>query len=138
MLVVTRGGGPPLKDCMNIALWIIQLLLAIAFLASGVNKLARPRLALAAQTPYVEDFSDTQVKGIGVLEVLAAIGLVVPPLLHVATFLTPLAAVGLVLLMAGAGATHLRRREPQMVAVNGLLLILAVVVAIGRFGPYPC
>jgi uncharacterized membrane protein YphA (DoxX/SURF4 family) len=122
---------------MNIALWIIQLLLAIAFLASGVNKLARPRLALAGQTPYVEDFSDTQVKGIGVLEVLAAIGLVVPPLLHVATFLTPLAAVGLVLLMAGAAATHLRRREPQMVAVNGVLLILAVVLAIGRFGPYP-
>lgn len=46
---------------MNIALWIIQLLLAIAFLASGVNKLARPRLALAGQTPYVQDFSDAQV-----------------------------------------------------------------------------
>jgi uncharacterized membrane protein YphA (DoxX/SURF4 family) len=122
---------------MNIALWIIQVLLAITFLASGGNKLARPRLALAGQLPYVEDFSDAQVKGIGTLEVLAAIGLVVPPLVHVATFLTPLAAVGLVLLMGGAVATHLRRREPQMVWVNGLLLILAAVVAVGRFGPYP-
>lgn len=122
---------------MNIALWVIQVILAIAFLGSGVNKLARPRLALAGQTPYVEDFSDSQIKGIGALEVLAAIGLVVPPLVHFATFLTPLAAVGLILLMGGATATHVRRREPQMVAVNGVLLILAAVVAVGRFGPYP-
>lgn len=122
---------------MNIALWIIQLVLAITFLVSGVNKLARPRLALAGQTPYVEDFSDAQVKGIGVLEVMAAIGLVVPPLLHFGTSLTPLAAVGLVLLMVGATVTHLRRGEPQMVAVNGVLLILAAVVAVGRFGPFP-
>jgi len=121
---------------MNIALWIIQVLLALTFLASGGMKLARPRLALAGQMAWVQDFSDAQVKGIGALEVLAAIGLVVPPLLHIAVFLTPLAAVGLVLLMAGAAANHLRRHEPQMVAVNGVLLILAAVVAIGRFGPY--
>jgi uncharacterized membrane protein YphA (DoxX/SURF4 family) len=122
---------------MNIALWIIQVLLAVVFVASGFSKVARPRLALADRMPYVQDFSDAQIKGIGVLELLAAIGLVVPPLLHVATFLTPLAAVGLVLLMIGAAATHLRRHETQMVAVNGVLLILAAVVAIGRFGPYP-
>jgi len=64
-------------------------------------KLARPRLALAGQMAWVQDFSDPQIKGIGVLEVLAAIGLVVPPLVHIAVFLTPLAGVGLVLLMGG-------------------------------------
>lgn len=122
---------------MNIALWIIQVVLAVAFVASGLSKVARPRLALADRMPYVQDFSDAQIKGIGVLELLAAIGLIVPPLLHVATFLTPLAAVGLVLLMAGAAFTHLRRHEPQSVVVNGVLLILAAIVAIGRFGPYP-
>ena len=122
---------------MNIALWIIQVLLALTFLTTGGTKLARPRLALAGQMGWVEDFGDAQVKGIGALEVLAAIGLVVPPLVHFAVFLTPLAAVGVVLLMAGAAATHLRRREPHMVAVNGVLLILAAVVAVGRFGPYP-
>ena len=122
---------------MNIALWIIQLLLALTFLAAGGMKLARPRLALAGQMAWVQDFSDPQIKGIGVLEVLAAIGLVVPPLVHIAVFLTPLAGVGLVLLMGGAAATHLRRREPQTVAVNGILLILAAVVAVARFGPYP-
>lgn len=122
---------------MNIALWIIQVVLALTFLGSGVTKLSRPHLALVGQLPYVADFSDNQVKGIGTLEVLAATGLIVPPLLHISTFLTPLAAVGLILLMGGAIATHLRRREQQMVAVNSVLLILAAVVAIGRFGPYP-
>jgi uncharacterized membrane protein YphA (DoxX/SURF4 family) len=59
---------------MNIALWVIQLLLAVTFLASGVNKLARPRLAMVGQLPYVEDLSDAQIKGIGALELLAVIG----------------------------------------------------------------
>ena len=122
---------------MNIALWIIQILLSLTFLGSGITKLARPRLTLVGQLPYVADFSDSQVKGIGTLEVLAAIGLIVPPVLHIATFLTPLAAVGLILLMGGAIVTHVRRREPQMVVVNLVLLVLAAVVAIARFGPYP-
>jgi uncharacterized membrane protein YphA (DoxX/SURF4 family) len=122
---------------MNIALWVIQGLLAITFLASGLNKLARPRLALAGQLPYVEDFSDAQIKAIGTFEVLASVGLVVPPLVNVATLLTPLAAVGLVVLMGGAVVTHVRRNEVQLSAVNGLLLILAAVVAVGRIGPYP-
>src|SRR5258708_26189080 len=122
---------------MTITLWIVQVRLALTFLTSGSIKPARPRLALDAQMPYVQDFSDGQIKGSGALEVLAAIGLVVPPLLHIATFLTPLAAVGLILLMLGAIATHLRRREPQIGAVNGGLLILSPLVAARRLRPYP-
>ncbi len=121
---------------MNIALWVIQVLLALVFLAAGVTKLARPRLALAGQMAWVEDFTDAQVKGIGVLEVLAVFGLIVPPLLHIAVFLAPLAATGLVLLMIGAAATHLRRGEMPMAAGNLALLVLAAVVAFGRFGSY--
>lgn len=121
---------------MNTVLWIIQVLLALAFLAAGTTKLARPRLALSGQMAWVEDFDDVQVKGIGALEVLAAIGLVVPPVLHIATFLTPLAGVGVVLLMIGATFTHLRRGERQTLAINALLLVLAAIVAIARFGPY--
>lgn len=117
---------------MNIALWIIQVLLALVFLAAGVTKLTRPRLALAGQMKWVEDFDDGQVKGIGVLEVLAAVGLIVPAVVHVATFLVPLAAAGLALLMLGAAVTHARRGEVPMVAGNIVLLALAVVVAAGR------
>lgn len=121
---------------MNIALWILQVLLALTFLFAGGMKLTQSRLKLVGRMSYVEDFTDTQVKGIGALEVLAGIGLIVPAVSGIATFLTPLAALGLVALMIGAAATHLRRSEAGSVPINAVLLILAAVVAWGRFGPY--
>jgi hypothetical protein len=67
---------------------------------------------------------------------LGAIGLIVPPLVHIAPILTPLAASGLVLTMIGAIVTHARRGEFPNVAINVVLAIMATVVAWGRFGPY--
>jgi hypothetical protein len=121
---------------MNVMLSAIQIVLALVFAVAGATKLWRPRLALAGRMPWVEDMSDVQVKGIGLLEMAAAVGLVAPPLLHVATFLTPLAAVGVILLMLGAAATNLRIGERQILPVNVLLLALAAFVAVARFGPY--
>lgn len=122
---------------MNTVLWIIAGLLAAAFLASGLMKLAWPKATLAASgMGWVDDVSDTQVKGIGALEVLAAVGLILPAALDIAPVLVPLAALGLVLIMIGAAVTHGRRGEHQMIAVNAVLLALAAVVAWGRFGPY--
>ncbi len=83
-----------------------------------------------------EDFAEGPVRLIGVAEILAAVALIVPPLVGVATWLTPLAALGLVALMIGAAVTHLRRGEKQAVVVNLVILVLAAVVAWGRFGPY--
>jgi hypothetical protein len=85
---------------------------------------------------WVEDFSPGMVKVIGGLEVLAAIGLILPAALDVVPVLVPLAAVGLVALMAGAAITHARRKEFPMIAINLVLVVLAVVVVWGRFGPY--
>jgi len=121
---------------MNINLWILQFLLAAAFAITGSLKLLRPRLALAGLMPFVVDFSDRQIKGIGMLEVLAAIGLIVPPLLGIGVFLAPLAALGLVGTMIGAALTHIRREEYLQIAGNGVLLVMAAIVAWGRFGPY--
>ncbi len=121
---------------MNIALWIAQVLLALVLGMASLTKLSRPRLALAGMMRWVEDFTDLQVKGIGALEGLAVIGLIVPPLLHIGSFLTPLAAVGVILLMIGAAITHLRRGEPANAAGNMVLLLLAAFIAVGRFGPY--
>lgn len=121
---------------MNIALWIIAGLLAGAFLAGGVMKLIRAREELVASGfRAFEDFDAGTVKVIGALEVLAAVGLVLPAAIDVAPVLVPLAAVGLALLMAGATITHLRRHEGQAVVVTVALLVLAVLVAWGRFGP---
>lgn len=73
---------------------------------------------------------------IGLAEILGAIGLALPAAVHIASILVPLAAVGLALVMAGAAAVNAPRKEAPMIAVNAVLLVLAVVVAWGRFRPY--
>ena len=75
-------------------------------------------------------------KSIGVLEILTAIGLILPAALDVAPTLTAVAAVGAVLLMVGAAATHVRRREFDRLPLNVALAALAVFVAAMRFGPH--
>src|SRR5262245_22447428 len=122
---------------MDIALWIIAGVLAAGFLASGTGKLFLPKEKLAERgLEYVEDFSAGTIKAIGTLEILAAVGLILPAALDIAPILVPLAATGLVLLMVGAAITHLRRHDKaQTVVVNLVLLALAAVVAWGRFGP---
>ena len=121
---------------MNVVLWIVAGVLALAFLAAGLTKLTQPKEKLRATMAWVEDFSPGVVKGIGAVEVLAAIGLILPAALDVVPVLVPLAAVGLVVLMAGAAITHARHQESPMIAINLVLLVLAAVVVWGRFGPY--
>lgn len=82
---------------------------------------------------WVNDFPGWQIKVIGVLQVLAAIGLIVPQITGIAPVLTPLAAVGLILTMIGAMVVHLRREELNKLPVNAALLVLAAFVAYGRF-----
>ena len=121
---------------MNVIIWVLQVVLALAFLAAGLTKLTQPRQKLATTMGWVEDFSDPGVRTIGALELLGALGLLLPALTGVATVLVPVAAVGLALLMVGAAATHRRRGELPMIGINAVLLVLAVVVAWARFGPY--
>ena len=121
---------------MNVVLWVVQGLLAAMFLVAGVMKVTQPRQKLIDTMGWPADFSDNVVKGIGAVEILAAIGLILPAVTGIATWLTPLAAVGLAILMVGAAATHYRRKEPQMIFVTAGIFVLAVVVAWGRFGPY--
>lgn len=121
---------------MNIALWIIAGLLAAVFAAAGFMKLTQPKEKLATSgLAWTEDFSPGAVKAIGALEVLAAIGLILPAALDIVPVLVPLAALGLVLLMIGAIVTHVRRKEPQAIVINVVLVALAVAVVVGRFGP---
>ena len=122
---------------MNLVLWIAAALLALAFLATGLLKIVRSKEQLAAAgMGWTESFSPAVIKAIGVAEVLGAIGLILPAVLDVATFLVPVAAVGLALVMVGAATTHLRRKETPMVVLNVVLLALALFVAWGRFGAY--
>jgi uncharacterized membrane protein YphA (DoxX/SURF4 family) len=122
---------------MNLALWIIAIVLAVAFAGSGLMKLVVPKDKLVtAGQGWAQDYSQTNIRLIGLVEVLGAVGLVLPAALHVAPILVPLAAVGLALVMVGAIVVHARRKEPMNIAVNVVLIALAVFVAWGRFGPY--
>lgn len=119
---------------MSIAVWVVSGILAAAYLFSGGNKLVRKREALLSTMTYVENLSAWQVKAIGVLEVLGAIGLIVPALTGIAPILSAFAAVGLAMLQIGAFALHAKRGEAKLASlVNGLLFLGAVFVAVTRF-----
>ncbi len=122
---------------MNIVLWILQIVLALLFGMAGTMKLTQPKAKLATQMGWVEDFSQETMRTIGVLELLAALGLILPALTGILPILTPLAALGLVLIMLGAMLTHLRRKESPMIGVNVVLLLLAAVIVYGRLFAVP-
>lgn len=121
---------------MIIALWILNGLLALAFVAAGSMKLVRPRSALVAGgMAWADDFADPAVKLIGAAEVIGGLGLILPLLTGIAPLLTPIAATALAVVMAGAVAVHVRRKEsatPSLVlgalsaasAVLGFLVVL--------------
>lgn len=120
---------------MHIALWIVAGLLAAVYLGAGLTKLVQSRKKLLSNPNFgwAQDFSDPAVRGIGAVEALGALGLVLPQATGVVPVLTPLAAVGLALVQVGAMVVHLRRGETKNLPVNLVLLALAAFVAVGRF-----
>ncbi len=122
---------------MDIGLWVVQSLLAVVFLMVGMAKLTKSKEELAARMDWVEDFSLGTIKFIGGVEVLAAIGLILPGLFGIAPILVPIAASGLVVTQIGAVIVHARRSELKMIIGNVVLMALALFVAWGRFGDYP-
>ena len=111
--------------------------MALLFLLTGTMLLVTPREKLASGAAWAETFSPGLIKGVGLLEVLGAAGLVVPLATGIWPWLTPLAAVGLGLLMVGAVATHLRHREYPHALVPLAVLLLAAFVAYGRVSVVP-
>lgn len=123
---------------MNTFLWILAFALAAVFVASGAMKLLAPREQQIEKTPYAEDFPHSVIQGIGALEILGALGLVVPALTGIATVLVSLAAAGLAITMVFAALVHARRGDLFRAMLPSMLLALgSVVVAWSRFGPYP-
>ena len=122
---------------MDIGLWVVQVLLAVVFLMVGMAKLTKPKEELAERMDWVEDFSLGTIRFIGGVEVLAAIGLILPGLFGIAPILVPIAASGLVVTQIGAVIVHARRSEPKMIIGNVALIALALFVAWARFGDYP-
>ena len=118
---------------MNLTLWIFQAFLAAVFAASGLAKstMSRERLLATGQTG-IALFPMPVVRMTAVAELLAAAGLLLPWGTGIFRVLTPIAALGLCVVMIGAASSHSRLREPRNVAGNALLFGLALTVAIGR------
>ncbi|MFR9777908.1 DoxX family protein [Micromonospora sp. MS34] len=121
---------------MNIVLWALQIILALVLLGAGLTKISQPKEKLRAWMTWVDPVPPARVKALGAVEVLGALGLVLPAVTGIAPVLTPLAAVGAAIVLAGAVAVHARARETQMIVAPAVLLVAALVVAWGRFGPY--
>jgi DoxX-like protein len=118
---------------MNRALWIIQVLLAALFLFAGGMKLILPIEEMTKQIPIPGLF----LRFIAVCEVLGALGLILPWLLRIRPGLTPLAAVGLVIIMIGATVVSLEIAGTAMALFPLVVGILAAFVAYGRWLPAP-
>ena len=118
---------------MTIAVWIVSGILAALYLFAGFSKVTQSPDKLRANFPYVETVGVRQTRVIGVLEMLGAIGLIVPVLTGILPVLTPIAAIGLVLVQVGAIIVHARRNEAaKSLPMNLGLLLAAAFVAVGR------
>ena len=114
---------------MKVAYWIIAGLLALFFLYAGGKKVAQSQDQLRPMMGWVDQIPMPMVRAIGVLEILGAIGLILPPLTGIAVGLALAAAVGFVLLQIGATALHLSRGEAKLIGLNlGLIVTAAVTV----------
>ncbi len=118
---------------MNIALWIVQGLLAAMYLMAGILKGFQTAKA-KEQLPWAKDRSDAFVRFVGISELLGALGLILPLVTGILPWLTVLAAIGLTIIQALAiFSEHLPKKEYNVVPVNVVLLALAVFVVIGRW-----
>jgi hypothetical protein len=114
---------------MNRLLWVVQALLALLFLFAGGTKLSMSAAELTAQTPMSAGF----LRFIGVMEILGGLGLVLPGMLRIRTALTPLAAVGLSIIMIGAVVITIQTMGPALAALPFVTGALALFVAYGRW-----
>jgi uncharacterized membrane protein YphA (DoxX/SURF4 family) len=114
---------------MNIVLWIIQVLLALLFLFAGVVKLVLPVEEMTKQTALPGLF----LRFIGVVEVLGGLGLILPGLLRIKPGLTPLAAVGLLIIIIGATVISLQTGPVALAMIPLVTGLLLAFVAYGRW-----
>lgn len=118
---------------LNFWLWAAAAVLAVLYLMAGGMKATQPIDKLAAQMKWPADLPRLT-RFVGVAEVLGAIGLILPLATGILPWLTPLAALCLVLVQVLAIGFHVMRKEFQIVPANIVLLALAAFVAWGRFG----
>lgn len=120
--------NPTPSKALHIALWVVQVALALAFGMIGVTKLTTSEADLIQQSgELIEKYGVGLIRFIGISEVLGALGLILPAALRILPVLTPLASLGLAIIMGLATALHASKGEPIVTQVVFLLLTLFVV-----------
>ncbi len=122
---------------MDTTLWIATGLLALVAWTGGFTKTFIPKEKLESHegAAWTRAFPRGFVKTLGMLELLAAVGLILPAVVDIAPVMVPITATCWIALMIGAMITHGRLGQFKLVMVNIVYLVLAVFIAVGRFGP---
>jgi uncharacterized membrane protein YphA (DoxX/SURF4 family) len=132
------ASGAARRNWWTLALWVAQVLLAVAFGAAGFMKLTQPLAALSSAMAWVDASPELLVRFIGLAEVAGALGMILPAATRILPLLTPLAAVGFATIQVLAIGLHASRGETAMtLPVNLALLALALIVVWGRFRKAP-
>ena len=117
----------------DIALWIIQVLLAFAFISASSIKVSHPIENLGKNMEWVKYYPVTFVRIVAILEILGALGLILPGLTNILPWLTPVAAAGLALTMLGAILVHIRLQQYSSLTIPAVLLVVCLLIVYGRF-----
>lgn len=124
---------PKKSKALNIVLWVMQILLTVMLLWAGFTKLFEPIEKLSAMWPWTGQVPVAFVKFTGIVDVVGAMGLILPSLLRIKPKLTPIAAIALCVLMICAIVFHVARGEASHIGINIIFIGIAAFVAWGRF-----
>ncbi len=125
------------NKAINIALWVVQVLLGLMFLMAGVMKASQPVEAMAESLPWVSSTPLGLVRFIGISELLGGLGLLLPSILRIKPFLTVWAAIGLAIVMLFAAIFHGSRGEFSAIGMNVVFMAMFAFIAWGRSKKVP-
>ncbi len=135
--VANQQESPMKRKSLRVALWVVQLLLGLAFLMAGAMKSTQPIDELARQLAWPGVVPAAMVRFIGISELLGGLGLILPAATRIKPVLTPLAGAGLAVVMVLAAGFHVMRGEYQALPINLVMGALAAFVAWGRLRAAP-
>ncbi len=127
----------PSSKIISIALWAAQFILAATLVWASYMKLVQPVDQLATMWPWAGEVPVAFVKFTGIIDLLGAIGLILPALTRIKPVLTPIAAVAVIVLMLCASIFHISRGEASVTGVNVVFALIAAFIAWGRFKKAP-
>lgn len=117
---------------INIGLWLVQIIIAALFILPGFMKMLQPIDKLASMMPWTGQVPQFMVRGLGLLDLLGGLGIILPSLMRIKPKLTVTAAYASILLMISAIIFHVSRGESSVIGFNFVLIALLAFVAWGR------